>query len=105
MATTELYTYSHTLSLHDALPICDPFPADLDSSQGHRDCTQLPAEGLPRGGETWSAAAGRPPRRRRWLGEPASGRTDVRGLGRRTEEGRVGKGCVRSCSSRCASAN
>src|SRR3546814_11874971 len=23
-ATTEIYTYSHTLSLHDALPICAP---------------------------------------------------------------------------------
>src|SRR3546814_18286094 len=26
-ATTEIYTYLHTLSLHDALPICGPPPA------------------------------------------------------------------------------
>src|SRR3546814_2410145 len=28
-ATTEIYTYLHTLSLHDALPICPPRIEDL----------------------------------------------------------------------------
>src|SRR3546814_19631566 len=32
-ATTEIYTYCHTLSLHDALPICDPGPRLRDSGQ------------------------------------------------------------------------
>src|SRR3546814_4393004 len=28
-ASTEVYTYGHTLSLHDALPICDPLVVRL----------------------------------------------------------------------------
>src|SRR3546814_9054397 len=33
-ATTEIYTYCHTLSLHDALPISEPVPRTADAP-GH----------------------------------------------------------------------
>src|SRR3546814_5178229 len=36
-ATTEIYTYGHTLSLHDALPICrGQLPEDRDLDQHER---------------------------------------------------------------------
>src|SRR3546814_19061975 len=47
-ATTEIYTYGHTLSLHDALPIF------------HLPCVQRPAERARfRHGEQWDRAAHR----------------------------------------------
>src|SRR3546814_11150768 len=33
-ATTEIYTYGHTLSLHDALPICDTPPSAPAAESG-----------------------------------------------------------------------
>src|SRR3546814_19692641 len=40
-ATTEIYTYCHTLSLHDALPICSVELASLDGA-GTRVTIRLP---------------------------------------------------------------
>src|SRR3546814_5128031 len=53
-ATTEIYTYCHTLSLHDALPIC---------ADGH-PCCQVPARSpqrrsRPRGSPCARATAAR----------------------------------------------
>src|SRR3546814_8786195 len=51
-ATTEIYTYEHTLSLHDSLPICDgdgrrPPPRARDR-QCHRQCAELLPRRRPR---------------------------------------------------------
>src|SRR5216110_4145847 len=40
-ATTEIYTSSHTLSLHDALPICP----DTGSGKSRPDTKELPGNG------------------------------------------------------------
>src|SRR3546814_17413406 len=43
-ATTDIYTYCHTLSLHDALPICGTCHARPSSGR----CGKLPASQLAR---------------------------------------------------------
>src|SRR3546814_8689591 len=52
-ATTEIYTYGHTLSLHDALPICSrapPSPAgvsDMLNLREYRNTADRLADHLP----------------------------------------------------------
>src|SRR3546814_18135998 len=52
-ATTEIYTYGHTLSLHDALPICSrapPSPAgvsDMMNLREYRNTADRLADHLP----------------------------------------------------------
>src|SRR3546814_11866305 len=53
-AATEIYTYLHTLSLHDALPIFDEHGAGQGAGKRHpgevsRNCAKC--EGLQRGGD------------------------------------------------------
>src|SRR3546814_2652330 len=60
-ATTEIYTYVHTRSPHDALPICRRCTPPTARRRGWRPRPR-PA-GASRG--PWTAPAGPPPRRRR----------------------------------------
>src|SRR3546814_19056506 len=105
--TTEIYTYCHTLSLHDALPISScgfrlllvrasgngfqpVFPPGLE----HRDRPELGAP-VPRSGEML-------------FPQPADGRGVEQAVGfhsgriqeMRSEGRRVGKECVSTCRSR-----
>src|SRR3546814_6145138 len=49
-ATTEIYTYSHPLSLPDALPISSPKPTSVTSpSRGPRKTKWPPSRGIPSG--------------------------------------------------------
>src|SRR3546814_1445709 len=63
-ATTEIYTYSHTLSLHDALPISsrciprasDPKATRSRSRSARATCTMSPRAASPRTGSTSSVS-------------------------------------------------
>src|SRR3546814_13370960 len=99
-ATTEIYTYCHTLSLHDALPVSH----------------QLGDLGRPAGSELPAAAPGgevEPAHRRAHLGDRLVAVGEMRavveveqhhrplgGHEDRSEERRVGKECVSTCRSR-----
>src|SRR3546814_11447221 len=81
-ATTEIYTYLHTLSLHDALPIIfPPYPVS------RRSATPPPPASC-----STTPCCGSGTRRRRWTSTPA--------CSVRSEERRVGKECVSTCRSR-----
>src|SRR3546814_19895025 len=97
-ATTEIYTYGHTLSLHDALPISAPEQVSDIALQPGETLTAVSA------GDTV-----------RWvIGDTTSGSGDAKrvhvlvkpfapGLKTnlvRSEERRVGKECVSTCRSR-----
>src|SRR3546814_14361003 len=109
-ATTEIYTYGHTLSLHDALPICCIFadgaflwsdlPQIIHLDRHDRINLEIGAhEGLNEGitvpyfhlgsrmGSCTFAGTTKPEQAHRFIG--------------RSEERRVGKECVRTCRSRC----
>src|SRR3546814_14517578 len=87
-ATTEIYTYGHTLSLHDALPIADPrFASDLSDLRRRN-----PGRSLSQLAQTpgiWRSRRGssRRPRARPWHrradrksrhGDPQIGRASCR---------------------------
>src|SRR3546814_19807312 len=78
-ATTEIYTYVHTLSLHDALPISAGKPGA--EARGDRP------RGVSRACLGMEGAIGRPDH----PAAPPPGRS---------EERRVGKECVSTCRSR-----
>src|SRR3546814_11998168 len=93
-ATTEIYTYGHTLSLHDALPIWRPL-ARRGSTQG---CARGAAD------RRCERKLGRDRYFERGRGARRHGsrndRTAGAGRRRRSEERRVGKECVSTCRSR-----
>src|SRR3546814_16183180 len=97
-ATTDIYTYRQTLSLHDALPI---WPEERGLYPAMKACEAIAFMGAWRG---LPLAEGR--RRGRVLmaehGLGAAADKPVRKLskGMRSEERRVGKECVSTCRSR-----
>src|SRR3546814_13602001 len=114
--TTEIYTYGHTLSLHDALPIyCIACAVSLENHGRPGDA--LPARLRASVAGIRAAFAGRPrqglrqcrypgvrkrSRRARCAGDAARrarGRAWQEGAARRSEERRVGKECVSTCRS------
>src|SRR3546814_13643863 len=115
-ATTEIYTYVHTLSLHDALPIL-PAARDIEEGQA-RDEAEDEAEeiGAPALGERGGVGIARRGVRRNGrscaVGVAQAWRPFCfalmrslarwRGAGNcvRSEERRVGKECVGECRSR-----
>src|SRR3546814_3719311 len=70
-ATTEIYTYGHTLSLHDALPISATCTVDASRSSSSRSCvTKRSFPTCQPWSSRWTATPGRrgicsPPRSRR----------------------------------------
>src|SRR3546814_17306842 len=76
-ATTEIYTYGHTLSLHDALPICfqafapppvaEPAPASAAAAEEEElllsPAAEMPAESTPASQPPEAEAAPQPPTR------------------------------------------
>src|SRR3546814_11613531 len=102
-ATTEIYTYCHTLSLHDALPISDP--QQVSAVAGLRLIDPVLSQVLCgfRLGPLLVSRIGGIPEEPRGCGE-AEG-TLEREIGVvsgfiRSEERRVGKECVSTCRSR-----
>src|SRR3546814_13953015 len=106
-ATTEIYTYGHTLSLHDALPI---YLGGAPPPALHRAARLGADAGHGVFGHPVDAELGRHDQRaddaERRVGQdpyrpdhPYDGRR-ARLLWHRTEERRVGKECVSTCRSR-----
>src|SRR3546814_18707134 len=99
-ATTEIYTYIHTLALLDALPFSSsaaPFSLmrSVTTRMFHRSCAARIIE-LP------SSSAGVQARLRLWRPQCTSVRAMRCGVhpDARSEERRVGNECVRTCRSR-----
>src|SRR3546814_17200474 len=113
-STTEIYTYLHTPSLHDALPILLTNPAGIGVLHPHRTeyadgkKRRIPLDTVPHyfpaliSPETWAdaqallTAKGAP--RGRQAVAPLS--NILSRLATRSEERRVGKECVSTCRSR-----
>src|SRR3546814_16845861 len=96
-ATSEIYTYLHTLSLHDSLTIYQPGHFGADRHLPRADACRLPREAHRDADDArpcGSQAAGcRHPREERAL-------TWRSATSLRSEESRVGKECVSTCRSR-----
>src|SRR3546814_12139512 len=130
-ATTEIYTYGHTLSLHDALPICTDCIAHLrargaarieaNAAAAERWVEQVNAAAeatlLPQAGHSWYLGANIPGKPRVFM-PYAGGMAHYRricdaGVAKgyegfaveRSEERRVGQECVSTCRSRWSSAH
>src|SRR3546814_19585462 len=73
-ATTEIYTYGHTLSLHDALPISATCPVDASRSSSSRSC--VTTRSFPTC-QPWSSRWTEPPCRRGICSPPRSRRPRV----------------------------
>src|SRR3546814_19298982 len=66
-ATTEIYTYGHTLSLHGALPISPPWPPPAHGPRRSSACTGRRGPASSRSGTTRKTSSVPPPARlRRW---------------------------------------
>src|SRR3546814_15716054 len=87
-ATTEIYTYLHTLSLHDALPISASRPSPEIASETSR--SGAGSDRAPRSGHSTSHRLPSASSRATNSSSPASPL-------RRPEERRVGKELVRTC--------
>src|SRR3546814_11723147 len=64
-ATTEIYTYGHTLSLHGALPISPPWPPPAHGPRRSSACTARRGPASSRSGTTRKTSSSPPPARRR----------------------------------------
>src|SRR3546814_11984251 len=93
-ATTEIYTYLHTLPLHDALPICQRAVAVGRRLSVHPDA------GGGRGGCGLGAVLIAPIERTAQTGSTNADLLARLAGGERSEERRVGKECVSTCRSR-----
>src|SRR3546814_11360087 len=114
-ATTEIYTYGHTLSLHDALPIyfvqeCSQRWGVLVTWTEFRAAApffeEVGYQGASRNGEPFDALIDKkqylPNQQSRFCTQELKIRTAkryLRSIGRSEERG-VGKECVSTCSSR-----
>src|SRR3546814_12730507 len=92
-ATTKIYTFVHTLSLHDALPILMNALAMQNALEKIGVDTRVLAA-IP------MASVSEPYIRRRAMRHMEKGRIVIFAAGTRSEERRVGKGCVSTCRSR-----